>query len=80
MTRFARAQGSRSSNQREAEDSTPWHVMVANIRKEGPPPKKKRMGNDKNYQTSEISISLGILRFFVNSFYFQQIFQITLKS
>lgn len=27
MTRFARAKGSKSSNERAPEDSTPWEVM-----------------------------------------------------
>jgi len=32
MTRFARADGSKGSNKREAEDATPWSVMVQQVR------------------------------------------------
>lgn len=33
MTRFARAKGSKASNQKTPEDSTPWEVMKEQIMK-----------------------------------------------
>lgn len=33
MTRFARAKGSKSSNERTPEDSTPWDVMKEQLLK-----------------------------------------------
>ncbi len=42
MTRYARAQGSKADNKREEEAATPWHVMVANIRRSGPPTDRRK--------------------------------------
>ncbi len=42
MTRYARAQGSKADNKREEEAATPWHVMVANIRRSGPPVDRRK--------------------------------------
>lgn len=45
MTRFARAKGSKSSNERAPEDSTPWEVMKEQLlqaKKEGEESKKRQ--------------------------------------
>ena len=42
MTRYARAEGSKADNKREEEAATPWHVMVANIRRSGPPAGRRK--------------------------------------
>lgn len=45
MTRFARAKGSKSSNERTPEDSTPWEVMKEQLlqaKKDGDESKKRK--------------------------------------
>ena len=54
MTRFARAEGSKAANKREEEPATPWHVMVANIRRSGPPAdRRKELASKQRHSNPE---------------------------
>ena len=60
MTRYARSEGSKAANKREEEPATPWHVMVANIRRSGPPTdrrkeivSKQRHSNPEDFDESD---------------------------
>ena len=54
MTRYARSEGSKAANKREEEPATPWHVMVANIRRSGPPTdRRKEMTSKQRHSNPE---------------------------
>lgn len=51
MTRFARAKGSKSSNERAPEDSTPWEVMKEQLlqaKKDGEDSQKREQVSSSN--------------------------------
>ncbi|CAH0694721.1 unnamed protein product [Spodoptera exigua] len=56
MTRFARAKGSKSSNERAPEDSTPWEVMKEQLlqaKKEGEESKKRKEAEKQRIENYE---------------------------
>ncbi|KAJ8712452.1 hypothetical protein PYW07_005294 [Mythimna separata] len=56
MTRFARAKGSKSSNERTPEDSTPWEVMKEQLlqaKKEGDESKKRKEAEQQRIENYE---------------------------
>lgn len=56
MTRFARAKGSKSSNERAPEDSTPWEVMKEQLlqaKKEGEESKKRQQAEQQRIENYE---------------------------
>lgn len=58
MTRFARAKGSKSSNEKAPEDGTPWEVMKEQLVKS----KKENEDAKKRHEVSIITIIIIILR------------------
>lgn len=54
MTRFARAKGSKASNEKAPEDGTPWEVMKEQLSKA-----KKESEDAKKRQ--EVSITSGLI-------------------
>lgn len=57
MTRFARASGSKGSNEKRPEDATPWQEMKTEMVKKTVKKKKKESENDLNEQQPEDATS-----------------------